>query len=105
MQKLGNDVYFVKMIKIKLKERYGDSLQFLNKEGRSDIILLDNISIILTESWYDQRKSNQCDEGECIIKTALKSLKVSSRIIHIKLILTPLSITLEIPVMTMYQIY
>ena len=53
MQKLGDDVYFVKMIKIKLKERYGDSLQFVNREGRSDIMLLDNISIILTESWYD----------------------------------------------------
>ena len=55
MQKLGDDVYSVKMIKIKLKERYGDSLQFVNREGRSGIILLDNISVILTESWYDQR--------------------------------------------------
>ena len=47
------------MTKIKLKEKYGDSLQFVNREGRGDIILLDNISVILTESWYDQRKSNQ----------------------------------------------
>lgn len=75
MQKLGDDVYSVKMTKIKLKERYGDSLQFVNREGRSDIILLDNISVILTESWYDQRKSNQCDEAERIIKTAAKILK------------------------------
>ena len=75
MQKLGDDVYSIKMTKIKLKERYWDSLQFVNREGRSDIILLDNISVILTESWYDQRKSNQCDEAEHIIKTAAKILK------------------------------
>ena len=50
MQKLGDDVRSVKMTKIKLKERYGDSLQFVNREGRSDIILLDNTSVILTES-------------------------------------------------------
>ena len=60
MQKLGDNVYSVKMRKIKLKEGYRDSLQFLNREGRSDIIL-DNISVILTEFWYDQRNSNQCD--------------------------------------------
>ena len=75
MQKLGDNVYSVKMTKIKLKERYGDLLQFVNREGRSDIILLGNFSIILTESWYEQRKSNQCDEAERIIKTAAKILK------------------------------
>ena len=68
MQKLGDNVYSVKITKIKLKERYGDSLKFVNREGRSDI-LLDNIRIILTECCYDQRKSNQCDEAERIIKT------------------------------------
>ena len=31
-QKLGDDVYSVKMTKIKLKERYGDSLQSVNRE-------------------------------------------------------------------------
>ena len=46
MQKLGDDVYSVKMTKIKLKGRYGDSLQCVNKEGRSNIILLDNSSAI-----------------------------------------------------------
>ena len=75
MQKLGGDVYSVKMTKIKSKKRYGDSLQFVNREGRSDIILLDNISVTLTESWYDQRKSNQCDEAERIIKAVTKILK------------------------------
>ena len=106
IQKLGDNVYSVKITKIKLKERYGDSLQCVNREGRSDIILLDNISVILTESWYDQRKSNQRDEAERIIKTAAnRSLKLSSRITHTKLIFIPLSMTLEIPIMTMYQIY
>ena len=49
MQKLGDGVYSVKMTKIKLKERFGDSLQFVNREERSNIILLDNIRVILTE--------------------------------------------------------
>ena len=63
------------MTKIKLKERYGGSLQSVNRRGRSDIILLDNISVTFTESWYDQRKSNQCDEAEHISKLAAKILK------------------------------
>ena len=50
-------------------------LQFVNRERRSDIILLDSISIILTESWYAERKWNRCDEAERIIKTATKILK------------------------------
>ena len=75
MQKLGDNVYSLKTTKLKLKERYGDSLQYVNREGRSHIILLDNISVILTESCYDQRKPNQCDEAERIIKTAAKILK------------------------------
>ena len=58
MQKLGDNVYSVKMTKIRLKERYRDSLQFVNREGRSEIILLENISVILTQSWYNQRQSN-----------------------------------------------
>ena len=58
MQKLGDNVFSVKMTKIKLKERYRDSLQFVNREGRSEIILLENISVILTQSWYNQRQSN-----------------------------------------------
>ena len=58
MQKLGDNVYSVKMTKIKLKEKYRDSLQFVNREGRSEIILLENISVILTQSWYNQRQSN-----------------------------------------------
>ena len=75
MQKLGDNVYCLKTTKLKLKERYGDSIQYVNREGRSLIILLDKISVILTESWYDQRKPNQCDEAERIIKTAAKILK------------------------------
>ena len=58
MHKLGDGFHSVKMTKTKLKERYGDSLQFGNRERRSNIILMENIRVILTESWYDQRKLN-----------------------------------------------
>ena len=44
MPKLGDNVYCVKTAKLKLKERYGDSLQYVNRERRSHIILLDNLA-------------------------------------------------------------
>ena len=76
LQREGDDVYSWKMTIIKLKEKYVDSVQFVNREGRSDIILLDYVSSILTKSWYNQEKSEQCDEAErIIIKTAAQILK------------------------------
>ena len=49
------------MTKIKLKEKYGESVQFVSRKGLSDIILLNNIGAILTESWYNERKSEPND--------------------------------------------
>lgn len=92
MQKLGDSVYSLKMTKIKLKERFGDSLQFVNIEERSNIILLENIRVILTECWYDHQKSNQCDKTECIIKTAAKILK---GVIKIRTYQTDLYLTID----------
>ena len=75
MQKEGHDVYSQKITKVKVKEKCGDSLQFVNREGRINIILLHYVGSILTKSWYDPQKSDQCDEAEGIIKTATQILK------------------------------
>ena len=60
-QKLGADVYSVKMTKIKLEKDIETSICKYRRKKWYHIIL-DNISVILTESLYDKRKSNQCDE-------------------------------------------
>lgn len=71
------DMTFIprKLQKVKVKEKCGDSLQFVNREGRINIILLHYVGSILTKSWYDPQKSDQCDEAEGIIKTAAQILK------------------------------
>lgn len=43
MKKLNDEVYSVKMIKEKLKEKYGETVRFVQREGKRDIILLENI--------------------------------------------------------------
>ena len=47
MKKLVKEVYSVKMTKIKLFEKYGSSIRFVNRRNRSDIILLENLSCII----------------------------------------------------------
>ena len=42
------------MTKTKLKEKYQDSVQFVNREKRSGIMLPDYVSSILAKFWYDQ---------------------------------------------------
>ena len=46
------------MTKIKLKEKYGDSVQLVGREERSDSIFSDYISSNLVISWYGQQKSD-----------------------------------------------
>ena len=58
MQKEEDDAYSSKMTKIKLKEKYGDSVQLVGREERSDSIFSDYISSNLVKSWYDQQKSD-----------------------------------------------
>ena len=49
MSKLGDDIYSSKMTQIKLKERYGDSMHLVTRDGKSNIIVLDRVSDILSE--------------------------------------------------------
>ena len=61
MSKLGDDIYSPKMTQIKLKERYGNSMRLLTRDGKSNIIVLDidRVCDILSQKWYkEQRKEN-----------------------------------------------
>ena len=75
METKSDDVYSVEMTKIKLIEKYGENITFVNRHGKSDIILLSDVNAILTESWYSERKSQPADEAQRIIIAAAKLLK------------------------------
>ncbi|CAK8697783.1 unnamed protein product [Clavelina lepadiformis] len=75
MQELGDDVYSLKMTQIKIIEKYGNSLRFVERNGKSKIILLDRVSGIIGEKWYEERDSNVSQETERIVKTAAKLIK------------------------------
>jgi len=76
MMGVNDDVYSIKMCKIKLQEKYGSNIKFVGRQHRSDIILLNNTGIILTEDWYKDKKANLADETERIIKTVAKLIKI-----------------------------
>ena len=75
MESQNEEVYSVKMTKIKLQEKYRENIQFVNRSGKSDIILLNHTSHILTEAWYNDRRSEPADEVEHVIKTAAKLIR------------------------------
>ena len=51
-----NDVYSIKITKIKLKERNGEFLRFVIREGSSNMILLVSVRHILCKIWYQEKK-------------------------------------------------
>ena len=51
MSKLRDNIHYPKMTQIKLKERYRDSMRLVTKDGKSNIIVLDRVSDILSEKW------------------------------------------------------
>ena len=58
-----------------LQEKYREEINFVSRNGKSDIIILSDISSTLTEAWYNERKVSKKDEAEGIIKTAAKLIK------------------------------
>ena len=50
-------------------------INFVSRNGKSDIIILLNISSTLAEAWYNERKVSKADEAEHIIKTPAKLIK------------------------------
>ena len=54
------------MTKKKLPEKYREGINFVSRNGKSDIIILSNISSTLTEAWYNERKVSKADEADII---------------------------------------
>ena len=75
MEEQHENVYSPLMTKKKLQEKYREEINFVSRNGKSDIIILSNISSTLAEAWYNERKVSKADEAERIIKTAAKLIK------------------------------
>ena len=79
MSKSGDDVYTPRMVKMKLKQKYKECVKFATRDGKSDIILLDRTTKILSEDWYNTRKANLDDESVQIVQTAATLIKDAMR--------------------------
>jgi len=83
MCKLEEDAYSVKMTLIKLKEKYGQAMWLVFRGGKSEIIILDRTTFILSEKWYEeQHKLSPADEAERVVQTAAKLLKEAIKYHH-----------------------
>ena len=72
----GDDnAYSTKWLKVKLTQKYGNDIQFVTRQGQSDITLLSNTNSLLTEKWYKARETNSDDEEARIIVTAAKLIR------------------------------
>ena len=47
-------------------------MKLVTRDGKSNIILLERVADILSEQWYNERKTNIFNESERVIKTAAK---------------------------------
>ena len=82
MQELSEDgeVYSLKHIKRKLEERYAEHIFFAEVCGRKNVICFRNMaSHIITNQWYDEKKSSIEDESERIIVAAAKLIRAQIR--------------------------
>ena len=61
-------IYSEKMLKQKLIEQYGESINFSEKAGTRNVIT--NVEEIIDEKWYQNRCVNIQDEADRIIKAA-----------------------------------
>ena len=67
-------------LKNMLKERYGDHVFFSEFLGKSNVVCFkNNASEVLTDAWYEERKSNAEEESQRIIKTAAKLIVMEMR--------------------------
>ena len=66
------DIYTVKWLKNKLKEKYWNRF-FAQIKGPADVVCFkDLVSYLVNEKWYTERKTNTVDESKRIIQTAAK---------------------------------
>ena len=64
-------------IKQKLIEKNADSISFIQKAGRSSVILLDLVKHSIIDDWYENRHEDVTDEEKRIVKMAAKLIRVA----------------------------
>ena len=78
----GNDemVYSVKWLKVKLSDKYGDHVQFCEKDGKCNVVCFrDMVNYIINDKWYEDKKTEAAAEAERIIIAAAKLIKAQIR--------------------------
>ena len=55
MENQFEEVYSQKQTKRELEKKYKDNIQFVGRSGKSDIIMLGNVSSVLTEGRYTDK--------------------------------------------------
>ena len=78
VSKTGNEdaVYFVKTLKRKLLERYGDHIFFGEIRGRHDVVCLVNMaSYIINNKWYSEKKEDFTEETKRIVSSATQLIR------------------------------
>ena len=67
----NSEVYTIKRMKQKIEERWKHYVFFTNEPGRSNVVcFIDMASSILPEKWYNEKKENELEERERVIKRA-----------------------------------
>ena len=68
-----SDVYHKRYLKQKLIDHYKGQLFFEEVNGKNDVACFrDSVSSIINDKWCDNRKENDEEEAERIVKTAAK---------------------------------
>ena len=75
MEQINGEKYSNVYIKKKLIEKYGSKINFVQKNGKSDVIILDVVAVILADSWYEDRQVDVTQESKRIVLTAAKLIK------------------------------
>ena len=62
-------------------------MKLVTRDGKSNITLLERVADILSERWYDERKTNILDESERVIRTVAKLLREAIEKMNMEVIL------------------
>src|SRR6218665_846920 len=76
-----DEVYCIKSLKVKLEERYGNHVVFVEDRGRADVVCLTKMaSFVLREQWKKERAADDDEtESQRIVKTAAKLIRAELR--------------------------
>ena len=91
----STDVYTVKWLKNKLKEKYGEHTFLPKLKTALMLCFKDLASCLVNEKWYTERKTNTADKSKRIIKTAAKIILNDIRSQNYETDYYPMTATIE----------